>query len=233
MEKWIRFVAALLPSATTVFHDLGWPLAVVVIVVFLGIGWRKSISKLILGARLKKLPGGLEFDAAPQQQIEPPKEDVQLVPATIVPAAVTADAAAINDPVLGPRIRAIRADLDKQPSDPAIREGLLVHALAVSQVNHENARIARFIFGSQLDILNHLNARSATGETLQNIRAFYDKAVQDFPAFYSSYSFESYLAFLETQQLVIREDQQLKITPRGQALLHYMIATGDTSPRQS
>ena len=151
-------MAALLPSATTVFHDLGWPFAVVVIAVFVVIGFRKSISKLILGARLKKLPG-VEFDTAPQQQIEPPKEDVQLVPATIVPASVTADAAAINDPVLGPRIRAIQVDLDKQPSDPAIRVGLLVHALAVAQVNHDNARIARFIFGSQLDILNHLNGK--------------------------------------------------------------------------
>jgi hypothetical protein len=93
------------------------------------------------------------------------------------------------------------------------------------------ARIARFIFGSQLEILLHLNSRP-DGETLENIRTFYERAAQTFPEAYKSYSFEAYLRFLENSELITREDQRVLITPKGRGLFHYMMATGDTAPRR-
>jgi hypothetical protein len=205
-------------------HDLAWPLAVVVIVLLALFGFRKSLSKVIQGIKLRKAPG-LEFDQAPQQQIEESKTDSKLAT-----AIVAQDQNQTSDPILGPRMRAIREDLDKQSNDSTIRERLLIQAVALWQENHENARIARQIFGSQLEILLYLNAHN-DGESLANVRTFYDRAAQNFPATYQSYPFEPYMAFLERAQLITRRDQQIMITPKAKGLLQYLVATGDTLPR--
>jgi hypothetical protein len=205
-------------------HDFVWPITVLVIVVIALLGFRRSISKLIQGAKLRKAPGGFEFDQAPQQQIEGTKEE----PKPAIAKAIQGNLP-IDDPVVGLKIRAILEDLKKVPQDPAGRENALVVALASSQVNWENSRIARLIFGSQLEILLHLNTRPS--ESLEFVRTFYDRAVRNFPSTYNSYPFEQYLGFLEMTQLVIRENQQVWITPIGKAFLHYIVATGDTAPR--
>lgn len=137
-----------------------WPLVVVVLGFAALIGFRKSLSK-ILGGIIKVIEGiklrkaaGLEFDPIPQQQIEEAKIDAKLTPANSAQ-----DQSETNDPVLGPRIQAFRRELDGRSSDPIEREKVLLHVAAVWHVNHENARIARNIFGSQLEILLHLNSR--------------------------------------------------------------------------
>jgi hypothetical protein len=205
-------------------HDFAWPIAVIVIVLITLGGFRKSLSKMVQGIKLRKAPG-LEFEQVPQQQIEEAKDDLKLARAN-----VAQDETELNDPVLGPKIRALREDLETKSKDPATREKLLIQSVAIWQVNHENARIARQIFGSQLEILLLLNSRH-DGEALENVRTFYDRAAQNFPETYKSYSFESYMAFLESSNLVKRDDQRVIITPRARAFLHYMVATGDTLPR--
>ncbi len=202
-----------------------WPGTVLIIVLVVIIGFRKSWSKIIQGIKLRKAPGGLEFEQLPQQQIEETKTDLKLAPTNPVP-----EQSAINDPVLAPKIQVFREELDKFSKDPTQREKVLFHAVALWQLNHENERTARYIFGSQLDILLLLNARPS-GEPLENIRAIYDRAVQNAPAFYKSYPFESYLAYLERPQFVAHEGDRLTITPRGKAFLRYLVSIGDTLPR--
>ncbi len=202
-----------------------WPLAVVLIVLVALFGFRKSVSKILEGIKLRKVPGA-EFEQVPQPQIEEAKTDSKLSPANPVQ-----EQSEINDPVLGPKIHALHEELENLSKDAGQREKLLIRAIAVWQVNHENERVARYIFGSQLEILLLLNARPS-GETLEKVRAIYDRAVQNFPAIYTSYSFEPYLGYLERAQFVTREGDRLTVTPRGKAFLHYLVAIGDTLPRQ-
>jgi hypothetical protein len=106
-------------------HDLAWPLAVVVLgLVALG-GFRKSISGLLRGAKLRKVPGGFEFDQPPQQQIEGANEEPKPAIAKAIENKTT-----IDDPVFGPKLKAIRADLNKLQDDRTTRENALVTALA-------------------------------------------------------------------------------------------------------
>ena len=205
-------------------EHFAWPLAAVVIAFAVLIGYRKSLSRMLQSIRPHKVLGA-EFDPVSQLEIEEAQINARLAPTNSAQ-----DDAETTDPVLVPIIRSVREDLDNRSNDPAEREKLLIHAVAVWQVNHENARIARYIFGSQLNILLHLNSRP-DGETLENIRTFYDTAAQNFPATFRTYSFESYLAFLERSQLLSRQDQRVFITPKAKALFHYMIATGDSAPR--
>jgi hypothetical protein len=205
---------------------LAWPLAVVIIVLGTLWGFRKSVSKVIEGIKLRKAPG-LEFDQTPQQQIEESKNDSKLVTTIIAQKDETNK----NDIVLWPKIVALRNELDNYSKDPTAREKLLIQSVATWQANHEYARLARFIFGSQLEILLYLNSHP-NGENWENLRTgFYDKAAQNFPETFKSYTFEAYMAFLGISQLVKRDDQRVTITPRAKAFLHYLVASGDTMPR--
>src|SRR5258708_3896153 len=134
-------------------ETFAWPFAVVFIVFVALFGFRKSVSKILEGIKLRKVPGA-EFEQVPQPQIEEAKTDSKLSPANPVQ-----EQSEINDPVLGPKIHALREELENLSKDPGQREKLLIRAIAVWQVNHENERVARYIFGSQLEILLLLNAR--------------------------------------------------------------------------
>jgi hypothetical protein len=193
-------------------HDFAWPLAVVVIALCVLVGFRTSLSGILKGIKLRKVPG-VEFETTPQQQTE--KTQIQLELNTVSGAKEKSET---NDPVLGPRIRALRQELNGRSRDPVDRENILLQAVAIWQLNHENARIARWIFGSQLDILLHLNSQPF-GDTLANIRTFYDRAVQNNPDAYKSYSFESYLGFLERDSLVQQKNQSATKSRRKGRLL--------------
>jgi hypothetical protein len=106
-------------------HDFAWPLAVVVIAFAALIGFRKSFSKILQGVKLSKAPG-FQFEQAPQQQIEEAKIDAKLAPAN--PAQGQKET---TDPILLPKIRAIREDLDTRTKDPEEREKFLLHGVAL------------------------------------------------------------------------------------------------------
>jgi hypothetical protein len=144
-------------------EHLIWAGAVSLVAIAVIVGFRKSWSKIIQGIRLRKA-AGLEFEQVPQQQIEEGKADSKLTPLTPVREQNETD-----DPVLAPRIRLLRDELDNLSRNSLDREKVLLRSVAIWQVNHENERMARHIFGSQLKILLLLNARPA-GEPLENIR---------------------------------------------------------------
>lgn len=206
-------------------EHLIWAGAVSLVAIVVIVGFRKSWSKIIQGIKLRKA-AGLEFEQVPQQQIEEGKADSKLTPLTPVREQNETD-----DPVLAPKIRLLRDELDNLSRNSLDREKVLLRSVAIWQVNHENERMARHIFGSQLEILLLLNARPA-GEPLENIRAIYDRAVQNFSTIYRSYTFEPYIGFLKAAQFVADAGDQLVITPRGKAFLHYLVTIGDTLPRQ-
>jgi hypothetical protein len=81
------------------------------------------------------------------------------------------------------------------------------------------------IFKSQLLLLRELNHRVLQ---LDEARAFYDAAAKQYSVEYANAkeTFELWLDFLRTRQLVLQDGLKLAITPRGRDFLKYLIHTG-------
>lgn len=107
---------------------------------------------------------------------------------------------------------------------------VLARHLAAFQLAYSYQRIDRLIFGSQLEILLHLNTLSSPVPR-DSVRPFYEQAVAEAPDFFSSYPFESYLGFLSSNGLIHDANGQLTITPEGRYFLVFLAQTGSTGRR--
>jgi hypothetical protein len=82
------------------------------------------------------------------------------------------------------------------------------------------------IYASQLLSLLELN-RSHGMLPANKAREFYDKAKNDFPKFYSTYSFDGWAAYMVNQILIIRHaSDMIEITQRGKDFLKYLLHWG-------
>ncbi|MCH4895856.1 hypothetical protein E0494_03995 [Marinilabiliaceae bacterium JC040] len=81
------------------------------------------------------------------------------------------------------------------------------------------------IFGSQLRLLQSLNGGLSENKT--SIRFFYENAKERNPKFYENYSYDQYLEYLKSFDLIIfKSDVKIEITTLGIDFLKYIIETG-------
>ncbi len=92
------------------------------------------------------------------------------------------------------------------------------HAL---QLRGAYSEISQSIFGSQLALLQALNVQSSPVES-EFLFSFYESAKQQYPDFYSSYTFESYINFLNSSGLVNTENGKQFITVIGRDFLAFL-----------
>lgn len=62
--------------------------------------------------------------------------------------------------------------------------------------------------------------------SLEDARAQYDTAEILYPEAYADYSFEDYIAFLESVVLISKSDDSIYITTRGREFLTYLVREG-------
>lgn len=97
---------------------------------------------------------------------------------------------------------------------------LLVKYISVQGLVQRFEDVYRSIFGSQLDLLKHINASYATKKDL---KIYYDTAVTAFPAL-GDYSYDEYFDFLTGNNLITRaDDNSYGITIFGREFLTYLI----------
>ena len=101
---------------------------------------------------------------------------------------------------------------------------VLIRHLAVAQQVARAETIYRLIFGSQILTLRKLNQTGPHPESV--ICPYYERARNKSRRFYSDYPFESWLAFLTRNQLVVYEIEQYAITLYGRDFLEWLDATG-------
>ncbi|MEY9428868.1 hypothetical protein ABH975_004183 [Bradyrhizobium ottawaense] len=91
-------------------------------------------------------------------------------------------------------------------------------------------RTYNFIFGSQLLLLERLNSSPLS---LDDLKEFYERGKTAFPEIYKTYTFEQWLAFLESSSLVARVNggSLFAITPRARGFLRYLIDNGYTTQK--
>ena len=104
--------------------------------------------------------------------------------------------------------------LESVPAPPD-RENLLIATLARSFLIAQFQNLELFVWGSQLALLVHLNAR-IDGETLANLKLFfYEPAAASFPDRFRNYPFEQYLAFLERNTAIAVVGDRAHALPAG------------------
>jgi hypothetical protein len=106
---------------------------------------------------------------------------------------------------------------------------VLTRAVASASLVLRWEQIDRILFGSQLNALVAINANSL-GLSIQQLKGFYDAAVQQFPAVYKTYRLEQWLQFLENQKLITKGGNGFQITIDGKEFMAWLVHAGRTHP---
>jgi len=105
------------------------------------------------------------------------------------------------------------------------RERELLTLLAAALLTNVFEQTYVAIFGSQIGALQALNS-APEGLSTDTLRQWYDLGTIKEPEFYKNYSFELWLAFLESSVLIRRNGTLLCITVRGRNFLAYLTRSG-------
>jgi hypothetical protein len=109
-------------------------------------------------------------------------------------------------------------------NQPGDHEGFYARFIGVGLISYMHDMTWAYIFKSQLLMLAELNRRNLP---LSDAKAYCDKAVKEYPQIYDKYSFQQWIDYMRTEQLVIRHpSDMLEITYRGKDLLKYLAHWG-------
>ena len=115
------------------------------------------------------------------------------------------------------------AAAQNQPND---REGFLAKLIGVGLVGFTHEITWSSIYRSQLLILNDLLRRGAL-MPLTDAKTYYARAATENPELYRNYSFDGWLNFLVSRQLIIwHQSQMLEMTFMGRDFLKYLTHCG-------
>jgi hypothetical protein len=150
-------------------------------------------------------------------------EPQQLPPAAATPSAVAEYLRVFENDLVLEQERSVRADLEQRKiTTPADREQVLIKTLATYQIGLHFERVYSAIYGSQVALLAHLNARHA-GDSEAAIKPFYDNAKATYPSVHENSAFETYLGYLEASSLIERNSGSVTITLAGREFLKYLV----------
>ena len=96
------------------------------------------------------------------------------------------------------------------------------------QLKHAYSEIYQLIYGSQIALLQALNSQSSPVDN-EFLNFFYTSAKQQYPDFYKSYNFESYINFLKSVGFVKTENSKYALTSLGRGFLAYLAESGKST----
>ena len=195
-----------------------WPGTVIVIAVIAMLLFRKSFERFL--DRVKKI-GKTGIYAAVGAQ-ETAKSEVG-------PSAADELARLFDNQLLVQREDLIRTELVRiVGADQTQKEKFLLRIIAAQTLVQQFETTYRIIWGSQLNALEITNT-TPDGVPLGFIETLYNQATaRDDKELYANYSFEQWLAYMESQLLSIRKDDKIYITLTGREFLKYIIHQGYT-----
>lgn len=117
----------------------------------------------------------------------------------------------------------LESDIEQTLSAEQKIEAIKNYAITLYIIKHfEQLYFA--IYGSQLQILQHLN--TLPQETKDSIKRYYDYAVEQYPKFYENYTYEEYINFLFSSSLITEKNGSIGITIMGVDFLKYLTEVG-------
>ena len=206
---------------------LSWPVAIVAIALASVLFLRKALSDVVRRGGLRISKEGLSIDQATAAAIADQSEAVSEGNVLKLDPEAERRLLQVKQVSISVTIRnqqqRIRDELIKlsliNDKDEAI--DVLVQHLAVSQLFHAAERLYRLIFGSQISILRYLNLYGASD--IAAIQKFYEMAKIKYPELYEKYSFDAYLTFLRSSELITTTDNySYAITLLGKDFLQWM-----------
>ena len=201
-------------------EHLVWPGAVVLLGVFFMVMFRKPIASFL--SRVEKVSKtGVETTPLAQKPIE---AVVDMEGAENFLRPLDSQALRLREATLTNWLKeqglTDRSDIVKT---------LVRHLVVSAQASHFQ-RIAGIVWGSQLELLLHLNA-SPESVPEESLHPFYDMAAEERPGLLGYYSFEEYLGFLSGAGLIGSAEGAFWITDEGQDFLVFLARTGNTARR--
>lgn len=196
---------------------LAWPVVVLVVALMALSLFRGPLGALI--GRTKKVgKGGIEtFESQPAQPTDEKK-------------GVDEFFRGFDSPLLVETEQAILQDLKGRTIDgQADREKALVRALASTNIVLHFERVYGSLWASQLACLRYLNPRDKGSEAGELV-TFYDLAKAEYPTLYENYTFEGWLSFPRSFNLIREQDSYVFITVAGREFLKYLVAAGKAGP---
>ena len=212
-ETWGVWTLDILVEILDLIKALAWP----TVALLLAKRFDAQLRELIL--RIRKGPGGTEFDPPEQKQVPPPPDAPlkKLIPT--------------DNKQLAEQMENIKADpILAQVQDPSEREALLIGGLAQAQMERLFWRTHSSIWASQMKILRWLNSKGSTGDTNDNVRHYYDEAATVHPLMFEDYPWERYLTFLEGNLLIQVDGDRITTTDVGRDYLAYIAKLGLVEP---
>ena len=201
---------------------LAWPAAVVVIAVVFIFLFRGPIANLI--ARISKIEKG-GITAAPQEVTKVDPASKALLDSRQLMEASFSEVVRQQEDLIKTQLGGIRFENNLE------REALLVRALARAIVHTQFDRINTLIFGSQLDLLIAANA-SPSGIQEDPIKKRFQAAKESDPVFHQATQYQTFLGFLVSSGLLLRDGDVFKITVLGKEFMKFLVDGGFTYPRR-
>lgn len=195
-----------------------WPAAVLIIVVFALIIFRKEISSLLNRTKEIGTSGLKAYDTPPTQPTDEKKSVDEFFRSFENPLLLEAEELILND------LKNRKIETSQE------REKTLLRALASTNLLLHFERVHGTIWLSQLAALRYLNQRDTGAERADLYHHFYETAKAAYPNWYENYSFDQWLEFLQSFTLVALKDSRLFISVAGREFLQYLTATGKSDP---
>lgn len=197
-------------------NNIWWPLAFIIFVFY----YREKVADLLqetinLLRRIKKAgKGGLEFGHPAQPRTSAEESNVDELIRTFE-----------DDAQLEQEEHIKKGLADKKITDDSDKIKILISHLAAIKISNHFQKIYLQIYGSQITILKALNSER-DGISDEPISIKYNVVAEKHPEIYKNYSFELYMNFLISNELIIKKDNLYFLTKLGISFLAYLTKQG-------
>lgn len=188
-------------------------IAVVVLGIIFLVMFRKEISDLILRVKSINSSGVTVGGSQKESSVErDPREEAELL------------IRQLDNGLVRETEDFIKAEFAKKNLVGPEAVPVLIKYFSVVYIEYLFLNVYRIIWGSQINLLDHLNTQD--GQSREALRIFYDLGASQYPDVYKNYSYDQWLGFLKDQVLLREDNGMLRITVRGREFLLYLTRSG-------
>jgi len=112
-----------------------------------------------------------------------------------------------------------------QQNSPNDKEAFYARFIGIGLVGYQHDETWYMIYGSQLAALAELNSRGLI--PIADLKKHYDQAVANYPDTYANYSFQQWMDFMKSRQIIARYPSgMVELSFGGKDFLKYLAHTG-------
>lgn len=200
-----------------VIVNLAWPAVVLIVALVAIFVFRSQLGALIQRTKRVGRTGLETYETQPSQPADEKK-------------AIDDFFRTFDNPLLLEAEQHILNDLkERKLESTSDREKALVRSLASVNIIFHFERVHSAIWASQLALLRFLNSREG-GADVTDLVGFYEMGKKENPVWYENYPFDRWIGFLQSFNLVTKQNSCFFISVAGREFLKYLVAAGKSGP---